>query len=367
MRLIAFAVAVLSAVGVLAGCGGATLPEARPTRQGAVEKPRFTFVYEDLDHPLLGLLRERERLDEVTAGAASEFDALVRLRHWARRQWSEPRGETDAEPFPNALAILDRIRSGDLPGGLCSEYAAVLVQACLAMGHQARLVMLESRSGSGHRSVEVWSNEFDKWVLMDPYLDAHFELEGTPLNALDLHRALADGATGAVRAVPGPAGGHLPPDQALALFHHVTVIMRNNHLSDRDPVINRYSLGFQDELSDGRPDISRRRSRSAADLYWRVNQTVLQTRAGDSLGGTLTIEARTNTPGFSRFEARGGPREPWRAVPATFLWPAARGESTVEVRAVNLRGVAGAPAALAVTWRPSLPAWLAALAARRLA
>lgn len=359
------AAAILPAVLAFAGCG-ASPPEARVVRQGAIEKPRFTFVYEDLDHPLLNLLRARERLDEVTAAGTSELDVFVNLRQWARRQWSEPRCETDPEPFPHALVILDRIRSGSLPGGLCSEYAAVFLQACLAMGHQARLVSLEAGSGAGHRSVEVWSNDLDKWVLMDPYLDSHFEREGAPLSAMELHRALAEGSTDAVRAVPGPAGERLPLQQALALFRHVTVIMRNNHLSDADPIINRYSLAIEDEITDGRPDISRRRSRSPADLSWRLNQTALEVRGRSPLRGELTIEARTNAPGFARFEARAGPGDAWRPVPATFRWPPSRGESSLEVRAVNLRGVAGPPAALALTWRPSLPGWLAAVAARAL-
>ena len=46
----------------------------------------FTLREDDFHHPRLELLRRRERLDDVVAGARTQFETIVRLRAWARRQ-----------------------------------------------------------------------------------------------------------------------------------------------------------------------------------------------------------------------------------------------------------------------------------------
>jgi hypothetical protein len=141
----------------------------------------FSLREDDFHHPRLELLRRRERLDDVVAGARTQFETIVRLRAWARRQWES--GADFYYPPWDAVEILDLARQHD-NRGFCAQYAVVFLQACQSLGIHARYVDLP-----GHFTVAVWSDDYDRWVAMDPTNDIHFERDGLPLRGRDLYRA----------------------------------------------------------------------------------------------------------------------------------------------------------------------------------
>src|SRR5262245_56672691 len=148
---------------------------------GEFTTSRYVLAEEDFRHPRLLLLRERERLDELLGGTPRQFEAAVRLRAWAHRQW-EP-GMSFSYPPWDAVEILDLARNyGNR--GFCAQYAVVFLQACQAMGIHDRYVYLP-----GHFVVAIWSDDFDRWVLMDPMHDLHYEQDGMPMRGRDLHHA----------------------------------------------------------------------------------------------------------------------------------------------------------------------------------
>jgi hypothetical protein len=65
---------------------------ARSLRVVACENPTIIyttlpFAYEDPLHPKLVALRRKYHLDDIIAGARSELETFVRLRHWVAQQW----------------------------------------------------------------------------------------------------------------------------------------------------------------------------------------------------------------------------------------------------------------------------------------
>jgi len=322
-------------------------------KNGDPDGQAYPFLYEDLGHPRLERLREGEGLEEIIEGERSELRQVVSLREWVRGQWDRRDREGEGEPYCDALTILERIRSGSLPGGLCSEYSAVFLQVCLAVGHQARLVSLRSERGDGHRTVEVWSNENDKWVVMDPYYDVHYEREGTPLNALELHQALTEGGSAGIVAVKGrywEDEGSL--EDLLSLYHDLAVIMRNNHLSLRDASINRLTLGLRDRYTDGRPSYAKWITDREEDLYWKVNQSKITLPRQDPGRGIVAVVLKSNTPGLARLERKTADGE-WVGTPGAFEWTLHPGENFLSVRARNLRGVTGPPATVKARYSPA--------------
>lgn len=141
----------------------------------------YALREDDFHHPRLALLRRRERLDDVVAGARTQFETIVRLRAWARRQWEA--GADFYYPPWDAVEILDLARLHD-NRGFCAQYAVVFLQACQSLGIHARYVDLP-----GHFTVAVWSDDYDRWVVMDPTNDVHYERDGLPLRGRDLYRA----------------------------------------------------------------------------------------------------------------------------------------------------------------------------------
>lgn len=314
---------------------------------GRIAPPVFAFAYETLDHPRLRELRVGEKLDDVVAGGRSELEKIAVLRGWARSQWEHQDREGQIEPYCDAIHILKGIRDGSMKGGLCSEYSAVLMQACLALGFQARLVSIESRQGAGHRVVEVWSDDFDKWVVMDPLLDLHYERGGIPLNALDLHAALVAGRMGDIAVVRGGASPAATDVKTLVEHYlHLTVILRNDYLSSFDRALDNHTLSFRDEHTDGRPHFSRFSTARPEEFCWPINQTVIEIREKNPREALLRVSLTTNTPGFGHFEARSGTSAAWRRVSKDFVWKLEKGDNRIFIRAVNVLGVAGPPATL---------------------
>ncbi len=164
----------------------------------------YNFYFETFWQPSLMALREQEKLDGVVSSGKSEMEKMILLCSWTRAQLKRqpvPRGMY--EPYANALALLKMVRDGQLKGPRCGEYAVVFMQACLSLGYQARLISIESVDGGGHRLPEVWSNQLEKWIIMDPYYDCYFEKKGIPLNALELHNNLVANQFDDVRIVWG--------------------------------------------------------------------------------------------------------------------------------------------------------------------
>lgn len=140
------------------------------------------------DRPEFEELRKRENLDEVIAGSRTEFDAQVRLLDYVTRRW---RHNSPLPEFPSwdALSILNRIESAG-GGGYCLTFNNVLAGMCMAYGWQARIVNVVI-----HEVVEVWNDEYGKWIFFDADYQNHYNYDvGTaePLSLLELHNMYLD-------------------------------------------------------------------------------------------------------------------------------------------------------------------------------
>lgn len=156
----------------------------RPKRLSA-----FDFQYENPNHPKLKELRTKYQLDKVIAGCDTEFDKMLKLKSWVARQWYWHLLKPEVDIFEwDALKILEPDENGE-NGGYCLHYAIVYMQALQSFGFNARIVNTNYSIWGGHEMTEVWSNEFGKWVLMDPNFDTYFidRETGIPLNVLELH------------------------------------------------------------------------------------------------------------------------------------------------------------------------------------
>jgi hypothetical protein len=169
----------------------------------------YPLQVEHWSEPKVAALRRQENLDRVVEGSSGEFDRFRRLLSWTRRQW--PVGDPEPYPLCNGIDILAAIRSGKT-GGFCGQYSYLLADALKSFGYfSVRYVELENPDGASHFAVEAWSNEFDKWVLLDPTYAAYYtDGSGVPENALELHEAWVSKRTALVRPVevePGPKDG----------------------------------------------------------------------------------------------------------------------------------------------------------------
>jgi hypothetical protein len=368
------------------------------SRPGPAPAPRIgatRFVYEK-PSPRLKLLRERYKLDEVIAPGKTEMEQLMLLRYWVRNQWHTAWGSHPAAWMPpwDALIILE---NRDRPDCLtmCTHYAAVFTQCCLALGWNARHCILDH-----HCVAEVYVNQHDRWVMMDAGNSAqradvglHFERGGVPLSALELHLAQRSGKTDGItvhftparlaaqiaalcRPAPAPKKQSPPrPDVIpLADLGQYPVCQLNNYRRYAFPARNNYlsSLlpgelyqGWSEYFYDGycwvgdspdAPRISPEYSRPLSparpqDIDWNLNWCRLHlSRTKEA--GVVRVDMETHTPNLGRLEKRGDGKEAWQTTPGSFTWQLRPGVNEIAVRSVNQWAKAGREERVRVEWTP---------------
>src|SRR5262249_16048808 len=87
----------------------------------------------------------------------------------------------------------------------CHVASMVFIQTAISVGYQARLLSLSPDKGEpGHAVAEVWVDDLNKWVIFDTDFNLYYtDKSGSPLNALELHRALIRGKSADITVIKG--------------------------------------------------------------------------------------------------------------------------------------------------------------------
>lgn len=151
--------------------------------------PEFPVLYDDMNDPQFGEMRQEFAIDAVVAGATDSLERLRRLALWVSGRWEHSSDKMASKSDP--LTILREAQKGGR--FICREYAVVMAGVASAYGMPSRVVNLlprevETRS-EAHSVAEVWLKDLHKWVLADGQYGAVGELSGIPLNAIELRAA----------------------------------------------------------------------------------------------------------------------------------------------------------------------------------
>jgi transglutaminase superfamily protein len=295
---------------------------------------------DDFHHPRLRLLRTREKLDEVVSTAKTQFEKIVLLRAWAHRQWRI--GTTFYYPPWDAVEILDLARK-HRNRGFCAQYAVVLLQACQSMGIHARYVDLP-----GHFVVAVWSDDFNRWVVMDPTNDLHYERDGVPLGGGELYRTYWTADVHGIVRVDSQGGRLTVTRDDLAHYRLYSIGLRANQLSEpvevrsngvwrklvpvsdytTYPKVGRDRLEITNEFLAWRSkdaEVSfpnRPETRDRDEFRNALNQTIIFLANERMTERILKVALLSNnSPTFERFLIRSDESTAWIPTPSpTFKW-----------------------------------------------
>lgn len=326
--------------------------------------PFRTFSYED---SLVSVLRERYNLGSLVAGAVDEWQAQLMLKHWVN---SRITNGTPTVEVRHALEILEHAASGKK--FWCTYYAITYVECALALGWQARKLGLDRYHGAEglgskhHGAAEVWSNQYRKWVYIDPQSDLHFEKEGIPLSAWEIRAewlknkgAEVDHVVGVtpdtVLKNPAVVWWDLPDEDETALFFWLYyadnatewneqgaskfIFPQDSanagltwYQNDYDKNASRLHTGYQKNLFLPTERIE--------DVYWTVG--VVEASLAGTERGRILLSLESYCPDLESFEASFGPNA-WQKVedPAKLVWPLAKGENSLALRTRNTAGVTG--------------------------
>ena len=401
---------------------------------GKIVPISYPFTYENLNHPALKKYREDHKLDQIVAGASSEFEVMMRLLNWAYRvpltfneyswNWNDvtiapPKviqtqdktkqgaakklryGETTVTIHNRPAPKLKSLKSTDMPPlngpffnrrrmeGMCLYPTQALIGALLSMGYQARHININSEGMSGHEVTEVWSNEFNKWIYLDPTIDTYyFDTEtGVPLNLLEIHNLLVKqmphtetwerpfspdiGKEVVSRIKVGMRQGNNPysivysegdngGSWALETMGHFRIIPRNDFLSHPLPVPVHTGetawgwngfLNWYDDTFPKRDEFQTYTNR-AIDFYQPLNQAKVFLNETDE-PGVLKVEVDKFSPGgFDTFLVSVNDGNWIAQNKSNWSWHLRSGLNRIQVRTRNIRGILGPVSDIQVTYNP---------------
>ncbi|MGC9316924.1 MAG: transglutaminase-like domain-containing protein [Armatimonadota bacterium] len=339
--------------------------------------------YGDPDDERIAQLREEFALDDVVAGYGSEFEALLALRRWVRSRWDHGWSHS-FETVEDALDILQEAQRGEQ--FTCGFYATVFVACATALGWPARKISIgladcsfprDRRVGNvGHSVPEAWSNEHEKWVVLDPDLNVHYERDGVPLSALEIREAWFTGEADAVEMVQDQPAFVVPSGRTVELLNEIFPeygISDDNRAAaycerfTRNRAMDYYGRvrinGWEwvDEwclptfVRHFEPAGRARFTSHLPDMYWSLNTVRMTARPSwDEDGAALEIALEHCAPWFDHYEARvdgGG----WERRDGSFDWPMREGVNVLECRTVNRRERPGIASRLEVAY--ARPRW----------
>lgn len=321
----------------------------------------FFHGFEDYHNPRLKRLRQKYRIGEAVRGETREFRKFLKLRHWIHSRWPID----NSQPFGgDAFAILEKAKTG--AGFHCSHCMVVQEAVFSAFGFVARNLGVDRShrdlGHSAHHGVnEVWSNAFAKWVLLDAKYDIHFERDGIPLSALELHEAVrADGGRG-VEKRKGVNRRRVSMEDPKAVEGTIRSYWWVSYHTRQDTFTQpHWAGGSRLVVLDNAPfrrttwyrqNGNRRvkhwayaadaflRTQDRHQIEWTPGVPALQVRQASP--GTLSVRLRSATPNFKAYRVRidGGA---WRSVTSGQVrWRLREGTSRLEAHTRNLFGVDG--------------------------
>ena len=303
----------------------------------------FTYL---TPHRRVTRLVKQNNLQEVIAGGQTELEQLALLRDWVHSQWlGWQSGKYPYTPPWDPLEILETTK-GNWGYGMCTHYGATFAGCASALGFVARVVVIDH-----HCLAEVWSEELQKWILEDAgptrVFDATYEVDGVPINALELHDYRARGEANRVMANKLPDAKVERMKEYVDAFCRFGIPLRNDHLVFAEPAELRHGnrqyhwdgyLWWTDDIDPKYADNSLQSSR-AADFYWSVNQTRIYLVAGEKRL-ELEVQFETVTPNFAHYLVKIDDGA-WSESQAPLTWKLAPGENGLAVRSVNVFGKMG--------------------------
>jgi hypothetical protein len=327
----------------------------RPSRPFGLQAPTWRAL----------MLRQRWNLDTVVAGAADDFEKIVRLAHWTREQWSDG-WRSDLKDLhvtpPWDAALILTLAKADLAQGMCTHFSTVFVHCCAALGIPARHLICKA-----HCSAEAWSDRFRTWVWVDCGGDPddtrravyHVERNGVPLSALAARAAWAAGDLSGVRLVGRRAQEAFRLEARLAHLQRLCIPGRNDQMTSLSPgepehgALYYHYDGYLWWRAPGVAPLSwfSLSSDRAADWEWTPNRTRIHLRRMGRRG-VLAVQLESSMASRTGFQEKRD-EGAWRECPAESEWALHPGENVLAARSLSAFGGEGPTAWVRLTLEPA--------------
>jgi hypothetical protein len=152
------------------------------------EGTNIHFYYEDFKNTNIEELNRSYQLNGKIGNSGEELERAVKLTQWMKTLMEYDKGSISTKE--DALSILKERETSKKASD--REYSIVFSQSATSLGIFARrgeFRAKEATTNKGeayHKVVEIWSDKFNKWIMIDPIYGAYFKKGDTPLSAMEI-------------------------------------------------------------------------------------------------------------------------------------------------------------------------------------
>jgi hypothetical protein len=361
--------ALVVATAITLGPGGTA-----PAGAADMQSRPVAFYHESSEEPRIDqLLREFDFSAHVSTGV-SEFEEMTLLKNWVYTRIPYDLNYADSEQR-DSISILRRAKKGD--AFLCTTKSTVFLQTAVSLGWTSRLIFLKRPTQEEHAGNDIWSNQYRKWVYIDPTWNIHIERRGVPLSIYEIRREWLKNGGRDIMYVFGAGKSArrytardlpvirddskiwklLPLDHAwLGYFNEIAVLGRNDFFSccnsngsgAWDPLyVMKTKRSWKDRFKSF---FAKSSGYSSKILFYELNRVDVHIGGQDgkqSKRHRRTVEVKLDafgknnyTPNFMEYlvKLNGGD---WKVVGDRFTWSLEPGENIVRARIMNRFGVVG--------------------------
>ncbi|WP_413587081.1 hypothetical protein [Bdellovibrio sp. HCB274] len=338
------------------------------------------WVYAPIDRAQLKKLRSYIEANGFKQSKGSETDFVVSALSWVSNQWQHDGFHAPPASF-QALDILKAVHKKN-ERFRCVEYGVVLAEVLQAFGFITRSLALRSNDvayggyGQGHVVMEVWLNDLQKWIFLDPQFGTYLTTEKSkiPLNYYEIFKEKKAGrySTLAVKVAPDCTNALSSKSEKESYkaflkeyFGHITVYSEALNmgpsllLEQKGMPLAFQGLRLDNALYMTRPELFYPEMNRVAVLLSYTDAGVEATRKFKTLGinsdedylqkmalfavkPSFRVVLKTASKIKESYQYRTSPQGKWVSIRGnSFEWSALQAKNDLEVRLVNEYGRPG--------------------------
>ena len=260
---------------------------------------------------------------------AKEFDFFKECLAWVNKCFVHD--AVNKTSNSNPIIILKE--ADDKRGFTCQEFSILLAAVMQAHGYPARVIAILKNNygygtGKGHWVIEVWSDDFDKWILLDPQNNCYWMAGKEVLNASEIREYVLKGKAQQVN--PYINGRKAVSLKSWLEYFNVVWIYNNQNffanwdtLGETEEISEQPHLLFQDKARE-----YFRHYQGINHLYPRMNKINYKLKYHND---KLSVVLSNSCPFFKKYEISCN-NGPWSECKTEFVKQLTKGSNIFNFR-----------------------------------
>lgn len=306
-------------------------------------------------------LRLMYSLDTLKKTSMNQLTHQVTVMNWVHGLWRH--NPIQSAPSQKCLDILQEVKKGQT--FRCMEYASVLAQSLQSLGYSARILELCSEGMSyglakAHAAVEVWNDDLQKWIFLDPQNNALWKNKEEFCNADEVREIIETKKDDSLVMIVFPSSWlaveNINPSVWRKYFYYIFLHYDNRYTSNPDilqqlaPICYLRRGQTPELLYQGMPreiDFSTNREK----IYPRLNLTHVAVKSVEHQETpTVTMELTHSINSFDHFDVQLDNGKTNEVRTLGLSWNLRRGKNTMTIKGVNKAGLKGKETKVAIEY-----------------